>query len=373
MMYWDADNSLEFCTEFAMGVWERSLTSNEDVNIIALVDLKSDDGIWIYEIADGLSNKVATWDEMDTGDPASLEKFVLYSMETYPSEKTMLVVQDHGFGWRGICKDETVPGYTLMPIDGLAGALKDVKAETGKAVDVLCMDACNMATIEVAYELRDAATYFVATETTMPFDGLPYEMFITSLVAHPEMSPREIAAEIVFDTVEYYSSQWDYSHIYTYNQDFVTICAVDLARMGAVVDAFGSVADMLVDMMPEYRKEISEARGPALLGKWTTMAGYEWMPDVYTFLCGLKEIGDPDLNAAIDAYDLAIHDALVAEAHSKKYKDSLHGLNIWFPPSFAQYNSMGWVWARQFIYDDIGLDFVSETSWNGCLMAYYGR
>ena len=60
-----------------------------------------------------------------------------------------------------------------MPIDGLADALKDAKAANkGKGVDLLAFDACNMAAIEVVYELRDAVPYLVASQSMVPFDGL---------------------------------------------------------------------------------------------------------------------------------------------------------------------------------------------------------
>jgi hypothetical protein len=63
--------------------------------------------------------------------------------------------------------------------------------------------------------------------------------------------------------------------------------------------------------------------------------------------------------------------AVLAEDSSAKYHDTVHGLKFWFPPSLAQFNSNGWTWARQFVYCDVGLDIVSESSWADCLMAYY--
>src|SRR4030065_246649 len=75
LMYWDADNSLEFCTEFAMSTWERALTTNEDVNIVALVDLLSVEGTWIWEFVDGQRQLVDEWAELNTSDPATRERF----------------------------------------------------------------------------------------------------------------------------------------------------------------------------------------------------------------------------------------------------------------------------------------------------------
>ena len=371
LMYWDADNSLEFCTEFAMSTWEESLPSNSDVNVVALVDILSEDGIWIWDFVDGQRHMVDEWDELNTSDPAVLEMFVEYAMAKFPADKTMLVLQDHGYGWRGICQDET-NGDVLMPIDGIATALKSVKADTKKGVDLLAFDACNMMLLEVIYELKDAVPYIVGSQTMVPFDGLPYRMFISDLVKDPGLSPAELATNIVNEYVLYYSSKWDYEHIMTYSQDFATASAVDTSKLDALGDAFGQLAAVLEPIIPEHMKEVEEARGYSLIGTWTNMAGWEWNPDVLTFVRGLREIsGHPELISAIDAFEMAYDEAVIAEAHSKKYHETAQGLSFWFPPSLAQYNSMGYYWARQFVYHDIGLDLVAETAWYDCLMAYY--
>jgi hypothetical protein len=372
LMYWDADNSLEFCTEFAMSTWEEALTSNEKVNIVALVDILSEDGIWIYEIYGGESHLVATWEEKNTSDPKVIEEFVDYGMKQYRAAKTMLVVQDHGYGWRGVCQDET-NGDVLMPIDGLASALERVKSKNGgKGVDLLAFDACNMATIEVAYELRDAVSYMVGSETMVPFDGLPYQMFIGDLMKDPTLSPAQLAENIVYEYVLYYSSKWEYEHIMTYSQDFATIAAFDMSRMAAVGEAFITMVDRLLPLVPDHVDEIEAARGYALLGQWANMAGYEWMPDAYVLFDGLRAIeGHPELMSAVEAFEAAFDASVVAQANSEKYHDTVAGLNIWFPPSLSQYDSQGWEWARQFVYHASALDLVSESLWYECLLSYY--
>lgn len=374
LVFWACDNSLEFTTDFCMNIWETALTSNKDVDIVAFVDIASVNGTWIYEISGGTRHVVATWPEMNSSDPAVLEKFVLYGMDKYPAQKTMLLISDHGYGWRGICQDQT-NGDVLMPIGGIRTALSDVKTVKGKGVDLLAFDACNMATIEVAYELRGVVPYMVGSETTEPYDGLPYDMMITDMVANPTISAANLAKAIVHEYVLYYSSKWDYSHQMKYSQDFATMTAIDLSKMQPVGDAFQSFANALRPLMSDHMKQVNAARGYALLGTWTNMAGYEWMPDVYTFIDGLKSItGHPELASAIDSFELAFNGAILSEEHSDKYHDTVHGMNFWFPPSLAQYHLQGWTWAQQFIYEDSGLDLVQGNSpWVQCLMTYYGQ
>ncbi len=371
LMYWDADNSLEFCTEFALSKWEQSLPTNEKVNIVALIDILSMDGVWIYDIVDGERRLVDTWPELNTSDPESLEDFVVYGMGKFPARKTMLVVQDHGYGWRGTCQDET-NGDTLMPVDGLADALRDAKAQSkGKSVDIVAFDACQMATIEVAYELRDVAPYMLASQSMVPFDGLPYEMLIGKLWENPGMSPAELASMIVHDYVEYYSDKWAYDHLMTYAQDFATIAVVDLAQMAALGSAFCEFTEVLLPLVDDNSVAIGQARGAAQVTKWANSAGYEWMPDVQAFVEGVKGL-DAGLDTAIAAWESAFDSAVIAESHSRKMGTNIHGLNFWFPPSASHYYSQSWIWARQFVYDSVGLDLVSESAWVDCLMEYYG-
>jgi len=371
IIYWDTDNSLEYVNEFAIAAWESSLPSNADVNIVALIDLLSVDGTWIYEIVDGERRLVEQWEEMNTADPAVLEMFVEYSMSEFPSEKTMLVLQDHGYSWRGLCKDET-NGYDLMSFHEVGTALKNVKTDTGKGIDVLALDACNMASIEAFYELRDVVRYVVGSEATMSDDGLPYKLFISDLLADPTVGPADLATILVHDYVQYYSSKWDYEHQFKCNQDFATMAAFDMQKIGALGEAFTEFTRVLEPIIPEHMKEIEAARGYALIGTWCNMAGWEWNPDMITFAEGLREIeGHPELTAAIDNLEMAFDASCIAEDHSKKYRDTVHGLHFWFPPSLSMYNSNGYTWAKQFVYHDIGLDIVDESSWYDCLMAYF--
>jgi len=371
MMYWDADNSLEFTTEFAMSTWEKSLSSNANVNIVALIDLKSVDGIWIYDFEGGARKLVATWPEMKTSDPLVLEKFIQFCMDKFPAKKTMLDLQDHGYSWRGICEDET-NGDTLMSLHQVAKALTDIKTmNRGKGVDIISCDACNMASVEMAYELRNVAPIFLASETTVPYDGFPYQMFITKLMATPGMTPTELSTTIVHDYVTYYGSKWDYEHIYNYAQDFATMSAFDLSKTAAMGSAFAKMTGLLEPLIKTHMKQVQAARGYALVGTWTNMASYEWGPDAWAFFDRLRGI-DGALDVAISEWEAAFSAALLAEDHSKKYGDSVYGLNINFPPSLSQYKCVSYPWEAQFVYTQVGLDLIAESSWNDCLMAYYG-
>lgn len=371
MLYYCADNNLEFAAEFNLMTIEGALTSNDNVNFIFLEDFNSVPGITIYEIVGGKRKVIAAWEEKNTSDPAVLKEFALYGMKNFPAEKTMLIISDHGYGWRGACEDYT-DGDWLMTVDGLAGAMKEIQAKSKRGgVDILAFDACSMATIEVVYELRGTVPYLIATQSTEPYDGFPYQMFVSDLVEDPGMSPLELATLLPYEYVLYYSSKWEYDHIYNYCQDFVTMASIDMSKVDALGEAFVTMTEVLEGLVPEHWEALEEARGEAFMGVWCNIvAGYEWMPDAYTLFDELKGI-DPELDESIDAFESAFDQAIIAEANSERLGDKAQGLNIWFPPSLFLYNPESWSWLGQFVYHDIGLDLVAESSWVDCLMAYY--
>jgi len=370
LLYWDADNNLEFCTEFALATWEAALTSDERVNVVAMVDMLEETGTWIYEIHDGMSEVVETMPEQDMSDSGVLKEFILYGMSNYPAEKTILVLQDHGYSWRGLCVDDT-DGGDIMRIDAMAQAVRDARSENeGKGVDILAMDACSMATIEIAYELRETVPWFVASQSVVPYDGLPYDMMIRSLVDDPDMSPETFSSLMVDQYLEYYSSKTDYDHIYPYDQDFITISAFNESLVDELGERFIELTKALEPLVATHSEEIKAARDVAVDGKWANIGGWEYLADVYTLFEELIGIDD-DLDIAIAAFLEAFDASLVNEGNSWRFYDVPHGMVIHFPPILALYDSKSWGWAQQFVYHDIGLDLVDQSAWVSCLMEYY--
>jgi hypothetical protein len=258
LLYWDADNNLEFCTEFAMETWAGALSSNEEVNIVAYVDILSENGTWVYDIHDGECHTAEAWEELDSSDPETLQRFIEYGLENYPAEKTMLVIQDHGYSWRGVCLDDT-DGGGIMVIDGMAQAIRDARdANDGIGVDFLALDACSVATVEIAYELRDTVDWFAASQLVVPYDGLPYDMIITALVADPQMSAGELSYDMVDMYMEYYGSKTLYEHIYPYDQDFVAFSAFDMSLVDELGEAFAEMTEALQPFVAH--REMGECR-----------------------------------------------------------------------------------------------------------------
>lgn len=135
----------------------------------------------------------------DMGDWRELADFVSWGKKNYPAKKYLLVIWNHGNGWkrrgalragRGISFDDETGSHISTP------ELARVFAAAGP-VDVLAFDACLMQTVEVAYEVRRYAGLVVGSEETEPGEGYPYDLILNALNARPGMSPEELARAIV--------------------------------------------------------------------------------------------------------------------------------------------------------------------------------
>lgn len=444
MLYMGADSSFyetfddegeEIVVPFILGQCERAFAEAEidpeaqDVNLVVLVDRTSADGVFIYDDSD-LQNQVDVKPEANTSDPDVLGEFVRESMELYPAEQYLLVAKN-GHAWCGICPDETVEdgevateGY-MMSIDGMAAELLEVEEETGERIDVMLLDGDNMASLEAVYELRHVIDYFVASQQDVPLDGFPYYLFLKHLLEGSEgeaaYTPSQLACTIVEDYVYYYNNTDGkkvlLDHLLSNSQMAVTASAFCMGEGGEdierIVGAFDAALDHMIAScdgmwIPLNRNNIASARDYALIGKMGDQAGYEWLPDVYSWLDmtdqliqmyppedPLWEGPDTEFTALVKEFLQSILDArtciVECQILARSNNSDPHGLNFWFPPTWLHWDTLDMTRERTYLYDgsnvplpseyycvdcpydyrECGLDLVADTSWIPFFEIYY--
>jgi uncharacterized repeat protein (TIGR01451 family) len=124
------------------------------------------------------------WDEL-VGTYTSLYEFVASAMQAYPADTVILSLVGHGSGWTPTFLADQPTTHDEKPDNRFYGgflwdknptsalsttqlrlALDEAVARTGKPIDLLYLDACFMAMAEVAYEVKDAVAYLLASEST---------------------------------------------------------------------------------------------------------------------------------------------------------------------------------------------------------------
>jgi hypothetical protein len=88
-------------------------------------------------------------------------------------------------------------------LEQITGAIRSKDGK--KKLDVLDFDACLMATVEVAYELKDTVDFLLASQETEPGDGMPYDDYLAWLTTYPEASPLSFSKAMVDTYVKSYA------------------------------------------------------------------------------------------------------------------------------------------------------------------------
>ncbi len=224
MLYQDADDQvLERDIYLDLNEAER-VGSSQNVQIVAQMDRfragYQGDGDWTsarryYVTQDNDLNVVHSQlaqelGEVDMSDGQTLVEFVQWSVQNFPADKYVLILSDHGLGWPGGWSDPAPGGSRddSTPLSSRLGnniylneldqALSQARSAAGiDRFEIIGMDACLMAQIEIMAALQPHANYAVASEEVEPSIGWAYASFLGDLVQNPGMSGAQLSKSIV--------------------------------------------------------------------------------------------------------------------------------------------------------------------------------
>lgn len=208
LAYCDGNNDLDLSQNNTSFVIEdiqdlEEVGSTDRVKVIAMLGSLKTGGLCKYyyvekhidELPDSVSSIILKdLGTKDMSDPTTLTNFIKYGVENYPADHYVLILDDHGGGWRGALCDEQNGAGDLMSMQDIKKALSD----GGVKFDVIVFHACLMSMVEVAYELKDRADFMVASQFVMPLQSvLGCEEWLGGLVNDPDMEPGQLAENIV--------------------------------------------------------------------------------------------------------------------------------------------------------------------------------
>jgi PKD repeat protein len=370
ILYFAGDNDLHSQLERAIDKMER-VADRSNVNILVLWDGNQSVDTRLYhvqyDIASGIASPVIPvgWNpgELNTGVTQTLVSFVNWARSNYPADHYFLSIADHGRGTTGIAWDNTSGGDYLSAYSELGSALDAITGGGSDRIDVLFLDACLMAMIEDAYEVKDDVDYFVASEN-LGWSVFAYHAYISGV--DDDTSPEELAIDVA-DT--YFAALHGYPR---------TISVLD---MSAIEDV-GNAADTLAQELDTYLASSNIAEMIAIRSSVQTFDSRNYLVldstdeyiDLYHFAELVKaNISDTGVqNAAQDVTD-AIMSCVIAEHHQSGKDpwtdnywdlDNAHGIAVYFPPA-----SGGWD------YNDYVISgtwaFCDATAWDEFLAAYF--
>ncbi|HER25241.1 MAG TPA: hypothetical protein ENO17_09355 [Candidatus Atribacteria bacterium] len=368
MIYLDSDNNLESAGIDDINEMEMA-GSTSDVNIIVQVDripysvLSANNQGYADDISNG--NWTATrryyitqdfdpvqinsqlksdLGELNMGDPQTLIDFTDWAMINYPAKKYLLVIWNHGGGFRSlnltkdIAWDDTNGGDKITMTE-LEYALSEISAQIGGNIDIVGMDACLMAMTEVAYQIKDYADILVTSEENVPVDGWPYDTILAQLVSSPLISSDQLAADIV----DKYISSYSYGN--------VTLSAIDLSYMDTLSSQLSNLAlAIMSDSLTPKSKYILASVNSQYYGDPDFIDLYDFCGQLLLYS---NNLGVRNIASAIQQ---SIDYAIIKSEYSGGMVNRSKGLSIYFP--YIAYHNY---------YDNT--NFSQDTFWNEMLLS----
>jgi hypothetical protein len=414
MLYQDADDKiLEQDIYVDLNEAERT-GSSDKIKIVTQVDRYrggyQGDGNWtstkrFYVTQDNDlsrvgSELVADLGEANMADGDTLVDFATWAIETYPADKVVLIMSDHGMGWPGGWSDPTSNsrGDSRVPLSSALGdqlylneidaALEEIRARTGlEKFEMVGMDACLMGHLEVFTMLAPHARYAVASQETEPALGWAYTGFLDDLQANPGMSGAELGRIIVESYIEEDQRIVDdqaraefvgggsprggmfggptAAQITAQLGRNITLTAVDLGQLPALTASTNNLAFTLQSASQEI---VAQARSYAQ--SFTSIFGKQ-VPASYIDLGHFAQLAAQNSrnNAVAQATNqlmAALDAAVIAEKHGPN-KSGATGVSIYFPTSQLYGNPA----AGPQSYTVAAERFARESLWDDFLAFHY--
>ncbi|NHJ05249.1 MAG: hypothetical protein EAX90_10515 [Candidatus Heimdallarchaeota archaeon] len=207
MLYLDADNDIEADAIRDFEWLEEAGGSDENISFVVLLDripgFDNSHGNWngsrIYNVTKDVSpitfesQLMVDLGEVDMANPSVLTDFITYCFENFTADNYILDLWDHGHAAYGVIDDET--SSTHFEVDDIQTAIKNALDTSTEEIDIISMDACDMNTIEVAWEMKDLCKYFISSETGT--NGYPYKSIAERMKSNPNMNASTLCETMV--------------------------------------------------------------------------------------------------------------------------------------------------------------------------------
>lgn len=302
-----------------------TIGSNNDINFVAQTDSWKENNTARYYLTKDQDFSTVNSEYIpvnseneNSGSTDVFSKAVNWSFSTYPAKMNWLNISTHGMGFAAINSDSN-PDSSLNIID-FAKATKN--GLNSKKLDLISFDACLMATVEVASELKDVSNIMIGSEDSTFYWGYGYYKTFSKIAQKPEMTADEISRSLVLDV----------NNKGTGNQTF-TISATNINKIGLLETEVDKLAKALRKALPKYHDDILRA-----LEKSKDFVNADGVPfrDLNRLISLVKEnVNDTDVKSACDSINNAMYKkgVIILSRQSKYEKDLGRGLSIYVPIS----------------------------------------
>jgi hypothetical protein len=188
--------------------------------------------------------------QLDSTDPQTLTDFIQYCADTYPADRNMLILWDHGAGpIYGYGCDEHQGKNASLTLDEIRTALRDSKV----TFDLVGMDACLMGSLETCCALWNYADYLCASEDFESSDGWEYTRWLTALGEKPSISTPDLGRIITEDFAKASSAAGEDGILALVDLAYTPLLSAGWARFGYEHDSALTSANYSWQATPSAR------------------------------------------------------------------------------------------------------------------------
>lgn len=291
---------------------------------------------------------------IDMGNPQTLQDFIAWGKANYPADRYCLVIWDHGNGWKRSFDGRQITRGVSYD-DEFSSSINTWQLQLAlgnNRFDVVAWDASLMQMLEVAYEIRDKASFVVGSEESPPGAGYPYDTIFGPLRSNPDLDTLTFTKSFVDGMLAAYGAQSDKK---------ITQSVVDTSKLGALAQAVSALGTKLIGQQTHLLTLIPPIRAASQSYSLNASFG-RYFYDLFDVTQRIQSdtAGNPqlaDVNAACGPVLAAITAAVPYQRHNVNSPGS-NGIAIDFSPSssFSSYAA------------DYGLlRFGQDTSWGAWL------
>jgi len=313
--------------------------------------------------------------------------FIQKSVDKYESEYYLLVLWGHGEGidWKekvlgnrplssrieGVGKRFAPGSQGATEVGELGKSLAELRLEkVPKGTVVVGFDACLMGMLEVFDEMQRYVSWVVAADDVIPDTGWPYTNILQLLGSRPDISPKELAENIVSICAEWYSDP-DQNP-----ESKVSFAACNLSNSETVSKAMKNLTNELTACIqePSVRKAVKEARDFAEdLQERAYVDVYAFCSDLMAKAEGKQEFRQLSYLAknVMLALDSFVSKFQFSDSYPFRYSKDARAVSICFPESDDLVGTIPGHRISWGSYKD--LTFCQTTHWPTFLAKFWGR
>ncbi len=306
------------------------------------------DSLQRWELSDGSLSLVDEQPLASMGDAQTLGHFLSWGVQSYPADKYMVVLWNHGGGSAtGVEFDELFDNDSLS-LNELSQGL----GAAGAPFEIVGFDTCLMASLENAAAVAPYGRYMVASEETEPGGGWDYAAWLQYLCDHPEQSGLDIG-KIICDSYMAKCAASD-------EDAMATLSVTDLTAVSDLTQKFDAMAGEMTGVTEDisyYQSFIQGIRRTENYGGNNDDEGYTNMVDLGDLTINTESVLSHTAQALLDSLSNAVKYNVKGESRSEA-----NGLSVYFP--LAINNDELTVYANTAATSDSYLRFIEAvTDW----------